>query len=167
MLLNVLAVSNCHSSFQGFPSRFLDLSQTGNKSLQTAMIHRPQRECFRLCVFEIPSLQSLWEAQEICWEGVSPPPPLQCLVKVGSWSVCVNGLPRCWTVLTANNSSALRSLSKDPVCSSRLAWHLDGKGSWVAILSRVIKPRKISWLAVKPHNNKKTNKQNPQQDSKC
>lgn len=83
MHVNVLAVSNCHSSFQGFPSRFLDLSQTGNKSLQTAMIHGPQRECFRLLVFEGTSLQALWEAQEICWEGVSPPPPTSVLGEGG------------------------------------------------------------------------------------
>ena len=61
-------------------------------------------------------------------------------------------------MVTVSNAGSSQSLSKDPVPSSGLAWHSDGKGGWTVILSRVIKPRKICWLAVKPHKNKKQTK---------
>ena len=78
--------------------------------------------------------------------GWSPPhhsPTLQCLGSLCCWSACKNS-ERSAQVPAHHHGdchSSSRSLSKDPVPPSGLAWHVDRKGGWIAILSRAIKPK--------------------------
>ena len=99
-------------------------------------------------------MQGGWEAQEVCWDG--PPhrtPTLQCLGSLCCWSAHKNSEQSAQVPAHhhGDRQSSSRSLSKDPVPPSGSAWHVDRNGGWTAILSRAIKPRKTSWLAVKPH----------------
>lgn len=101
-------------------------------------------------------VQVLWGAQEICWDGRPPPhhtPTLQCLGSLCCWYAHKNSEQSAQVPAHhhGDRHSSSWSLSKDPVPPSGLAWHVDRKGGWIAILSRAIKPRKTSWLAVKPH----------------
>lgn len=78
--------------------------------------------------------------------GWSPPPhtpTLQCLGSLCCWYAHKNSEQSAQVPAhhRGDRHSSSWSLSKDPVPPSGLAWHIDRKGGWIAILSRAIKPK--------------------------